>query len=153
MTFYGLTLRVQLDRIATEATAMALAKQWGNSGGRMLATEANALAKATGQRKILIEAAREFAATMVARLKVRDIRPSQYANAEAKAARSAQKASQSGDLKTAAAEKRNELVNHYATRAAYDAQAEVRATGIDSAISVFELSLLVTHSMKSQAAC
>lgn len=127
-----LTDQRMLERFGELATPDAIARAadaaiHNAARGRMLATEANALAKATGQRKILIEAAREFAATMVARLKVRDIRPSQYANAEAKAARSAQKASQSGDLKTAAAEKRNELVNHYATRAAYDAQAEVRA--------------------------
>lgn len=95
--------------------------------GRMLATEANALAKATGQRKILADAARQFAAAMVARLKVRDVRPGQYASAEAKAARAAQKASQAGDIEQAAAEKRNELVNHYATRAAYDAQDDVAA--------------------------
>jgi len=128
----ALTDQRMLERFGELATPDAIARAadaaiHNAARGRMLATEANALAKATGQRKILIEAAREFAATMVARLKVRDIRPSQYANAEAKAARSAQKASQSGDLKTAAAEKRNELVNHYATRAAYDAQAEVRA--------------------------
>ena len=55
--------------------------------GRMLATEANALAKAAGQRKILTEAAREYAEKMIARLKVRDIRPSQYASAEARPAR------------------------------------------------------------------
>lgn len=128
----ALTDQRMLERFGELATPEAIARAadaaiHNAARGRMLATEANALAKATGQRKILIEAAREFAATMVARLKVRDIRPSQYANAEAKAARSAQKASQSGDLKTAAAEKRNELVNHYATQAAYDAQAEVRA--------------------------
>ena len=128
----ALTDQRMLERFGELATPEAIERAadaaiHNAARGRMLATEANALAKATGQRKILIEAAREFAATMVARLKVRDIRPSQYANAEAKAARSAQKASQSGDLKTAAAEKRNELVNHYATRAAYDAQAEVRA--------------------------
>lgn len=94
---------------------------------RMVATEANALAKATGQRKVLASAAREYAAAMIARLKVRAIKPGQYANAEVRAARAAEKASKSGDLATAAAEKRNQLVNTYATRAAYDAQEEVDA--------------------------
>jgi len=127
-----LTDQRMLERFGELATPDAIARAadaaiHNAARGRMLATEANALAKATGQRKILIEAAREFAATMVARLKVRDIRPSQYANAEARAARAAKKASAAGDLAAAAAEKRNELVNHYATRAAYDAQAEVRA--------------------------
>ncbi|MHB1371810.1 MAG: hypothetical protein ACYCW7_16665, partial [Pseudomonadaceae bacterium] len=94
---------------------------------RMVATEVNALAKATGQRKVLASAAREFAAAMIARLKVRDIRPGQYANAEVRAAKAAEKASRAGDLAAAAAEKRNQLVNVYATRAAHDAQDEVDA--------------------------
>jgi len=94
---------------------------------RMVATEANALAKATGQRKVLASAAREYAAAMIARLKVRAIKPGQYANAEVRAARAAEKASKAGDLAAAAAEKRNQLVNTYATRAAYDAQEEVDA--------------------------
>lgn len=92
---------------------------------RLIAIEANGLAKATGQRKILTSAARDFARAMIARLKVRDIRPSQYASAEVRAAKAAEKASRSGDLAKAAVEKRNQLVNNYATRAAYDAQDEV----------------------------
>lgn len=92
---------------------------------RMIATEANALAKATGQRKVLASAAKEYARILIARLKVRDIRPGQYASAEVRAAKASEKASKSGDLATAAAEKRNQLINNYATRAAYDAQDEV----------------------------
>lgn len=92
---------------------------------RMVATEANALAKATGGRKVFTSAAKEFAAAMIARLKVRNIKPGQYASAEVRAAKGAEKASKSGDLATAAAEKRNQLINTYATRAAYDAQEEV----------------------------
>ncbi len=92
---------------------------------RFVATEANALAKATGQRKVLASAAKEFARAMIARLKVRDIKPGQYANAEVRAAKAAEKASKAGDLATAAAEKRNQLIQNYATRAAYDAQEEV----------------------------
>lgn len=92
---------------------------------RMIATEANALAKATGQRKILVAAAKQFAQSMVARIKVRDVRPTQYANAATRAGKAAQKASQAGDLAKAAAEKRTQLVNTYATRAAYEAREEV----------------------------
>lgn len=94
---------------------------------RVIATEANALAKATGKPKILAKAARDFARTMIARLKVRDIRPGQYAAAEARAAKLSEKASKAGDLATAAAEKRNQLVNNYATKAAYDAQDEIES--------------------------
>ena len=92
---------------------------------RFVATEANALSEATGQRKVLASAAREFARAMIARLKVRDIKPGQYANAEVRAARAAKKASDSGDIATAAAEKRNQSIQIYATRAAYDAQENV----------------------------
>lgn len=92
---------------------------------RVVTTEYNALAQATGQRKLLNSAAKEYAAAIIARLKIRDIRPSQYANAETRAAKAAQKASGKGDLATAAAEKRNQVINIYATRAAYDAKDEV----------------------------
>lgn len=92
---------------------------------RMVAAEANALAQATGQRKVLASAAKEYAAAMIARLKVRDLRPNQYASAEVRASKAAEKASKAGDLATAAAEKRNQFINTYATRAAYEAQEEV----------------------------
>lgn len=109
-----------------DAIARAADKAIHNDArARFVATEANALAKATGQRKVLASAAKEFARAMIARLKVRDIKPGQYANAEVRAAKAAEKASKSGDLATAAAEKRNQLIQNYATRAAYDAQEEV----------------------------
>lgn len=92
---------------------------------RMIATEANTLAKATGQRKVLASAAKEYASALISRLKVRAIKPGQYASAEVRAAKAAEKASKSGDMATAAAEKRNQLIQNYATRAAYDAQEEV----------------------------
>lgn len=94
---------------------------------KMVATEANALARATGERKILAQAAKSLAQTMVARVKVRDLKPTQYASAGARAAKNAVKASNEGDLRKAAAEKRNQLVNTYATQAAYNAQDEINA--------------------------
>ncbi len=114
------------DLSSPEAIEKAADKAIHNDArARFVATEANALAKATGQRKVLASAAREFARAMIARLKVRDIKPGQYANAEVRAAKAAEKASKSGDLATAAAEKRNQLIQNYATRAAYDAQENV----------------------------
>jgi hypothetical protein len=59
-------------------------------------------------------------------LKVRDIRPSLYAAAEVKAAKAAERAFARNDLESAAEQKRNQIINNYATRAAYDAQDEVR---------------------------
>ncbi len=114
------------DLASPEAIEKAADKAIHNDArARFVATEANALAKATGQRKVLASAAKEFARAMIARLKVRDIKPGQYANAEVRAAKAAEQASKAGDLTTAAAEKRNQLIQNYATRAAYDAQEEV----------------------------
>lgn len=92
---------------------------------RFIATEANALAEATGQPKVLAAAARAFAAQVIARLRIRDIRPAQYAAAEARAAGAAAAASRAGDLPLAAAEKRNQVAQNYATREAYAALDEV----------------------------
>lgn len=114
------------DLSSPEAIEKAADKAIHNDArARFVATEANALAKATGQRKVLAGAAKEFARAMIARLKVRNVKPSQYANAEVRAAKASEQASKAGDLATAAAEKRNQLIQNYATRAAYDAQEEV----------------------------
>lgn len=114
------------DLSSPEAVEKAADKAIHNDArARFVATEANALAKATGQRKVLTSAAKEFARAMIARLKVRNIKPGQYANAEVRAAKASEQASKAGDLATAAAEKRNQLIQNYATRAAYDAQEEV----------------------------
>lgn len=91
---------------------------------RVIATELSALEKATGKKKTLASAAKEYAAAMIARLRVRDIKPGQYASAEVRAAKAAEKAG-TADIAKAAAEKRNQLINAYATRAAYDAQDEI----------------------------
>ncbi|WP_420997592.1 hypothetical protein ACKI2N_012325 [Cupriavidus sp. 30B13] len=124
-----------IERAADEAVH-------NDARARMIATEANALAKALGEREatgradrkgrpitraILPQAARQFAESMIARLKVREIRPSQYSAAETRAARAAQEASRAGDLQRAVAEKRNQLVNAYATRAAFNAQEQVES--------------------------
>mgnify|MGYP000685769834 CR=1 FL=1 len=66
-------------------------------------------------RQVVIQAARSPLALAAATL------PAQAANATCEA-KAAEKASKSGDLATAAAEKRNQLIQGYATRAAYDAQ-------------------------------
>jgi len=90
--------------------------------GKMLATEANVLAQAIGKQKILADAAREFAANMIARLRVREVKPAQYVSAEVRAAKASAEAS---DLNVKAAEKRNQVIQHYAAQAAYDAMDEV----------------------------
>jgi hypothetical protein len=92
---------------------------------RFVAAEANALAKAAGRKRVLAEAARDFAKELVARQRIRDLRPSRYMAAESRAAASAAKAAAKGNLVEAATEKRNQLINGYAAKAAFAAQAEV----------------------------
>ena len=92
---------------------------------RFVATEANALEKALGQKQTLARAAKQFAEITVARLRIRNVRPGQYGNAETRAAKAAKAAMAANDLATAAAEKRNQLVALYATRAAHDAREEI----------------------------
>ncbi|OAE72609.1 hypothetical protein A7J71_11355 [Achromobacter insolitus] len=93
--------------------------------GRFIATEVNALQRALGQRQVLARAARQFAEATIARLRIRDIRPSQWIVAEARAARGAETALRKNDLQGAAVEKKRQLVNNYAARAAQAAQAEI----------------------------
>jgi len=89
---------------------------------RLLRSEANALAKATGSLRLLGNAAKEYTQAMISRLKVRDIRPINYSRAEVKAARAAEQAHRKGDTEQAAIEKRNQVLNMQAFRAAVAAQ-------------------------------
>lgn len=89
---------------------------------KFVATEMNALQKAIGGKKILAEAAKSYAATMIDRLKVRDLKPGLYTAAEARSAKAAELLRKDGDLQGAAIQKRNQLINMYATKAVYEAQ-------------------------------
>lgn len=99
---------------------------------RFVASEVNALSKAIGARPVLARAAKAFAEATIARLKVRELRPSQYASAAARAAKAADAAFKKGEIQQAAVEKRNQLVNSYADRAAHAARDE-----IDKAVDYF----------------
>lgn len=92
---------------------------------RFLATEHEALAKATGGRALLLRAAKDFAASAIARRAVRDVRPAQFEAAEARAAREAEKAFRSGDTAQAADHKRRQVLQNQLARAAYDALEEI----------------------------
>ena len=92
---------------------------------KFIATELRALERATGQRMVLLSAAREFAARTIARQLIRKLKPAQYAAAEARASKAAMQALASGDTVAAAAEKRNQLVNNYAAKAATEAAAAI----------------------------
>lgn len=104
---------------------------------RVIAAELKALAKATTRREssdslytggtvdVMARAAMDYARQVVGRLKLKDLRPKQYAAAEARSAKLAQQSL--GNTAEAAMHKRNQLVNNYAAKAAFDAQAEITA--------------------------
>jgi hypothetical protein len=94
---------------------------------RLLRSEANALAKATGSLRLLGNAAKDYARAMIGRMKVRDIRPLDYSRAEVRSARAAEQAHRKGDTEQAAIEKRNQVLNMQAFRAAAAAQEEIDA--------------------------
>jgi hypothetical protein len=128
------------DITSPEALARAVNEALFNDARqRAVATELKALEKAMKVRSegknsevarssfaTLPAAAKKFAEAMVARLLVKDIKPNQYAASQARAARAAAQALGKDDIATAAKEKRNELVNGYAYKAAINAQNEVR---------------------------
>jgi hypothetical protein len=101
---------------------------------RFVATELKALQNAMSVREkvpgrrntvdALAAAAKEYAYATIAKLKVRDLRPAQYAAAEVRASKAAQKSI--GDTNKAAMFKRNQLINMAATKEAYAAQEEVK---------------------------
>lgn len=101
---------------------------------RFVATELEAVNQANNVREkttrggtvnVIMKAAREFAEDILSRKKLRDIKPGQFANAEAKAGREADAAQKAGDYNTMAQAKRNQLLNTYAARGAVKALEEI----------------------------
>jgi hypothetical protein len=81
------------DLVTPEALELAADEAVHNAARmRFAAAEANALAEALGGRKILLAAAREFAARTIDRLRVRDLKPAQYARAAERAGANAERA-------------------------------------------------------------
>ena len=92
---------------------------------KVITTDLNVLNKLMGKPQVLASAAKDFAEAMINRLIIRNLRPGQYSASEVRAAKAAEKAFKEGNREVAAAEKRNQLVNNYATKAVYNAQKEV----------------------------
>lgn len=103
--------------IANELKALAKANRVRESG--------DSLHKQRDQVDVMARAAREYASQVIARQRIKDLRPGQYAAAESRSAKLAAQAL-GKSTEEAAMHKRNQLVNNYATKAAYEAQAEVR---------------------------
>lgn len=102
---------------------------------RMVETELSALEQAMAptvtvggrRQRTLPGAAKAFARSVINRLKIRDVRVSQYSGSAARAGRNADRAVKRGRLAEAALEKRNQLVNNYAARFAGEALDNVKS--------------------------
>ncbi|HNB46863.1 MAG TPA: hypothetical protein PLL72_21975, partial [Burkholderiaceae bacterium] len=135
----GMTDQRMLERYGDLATPEGLQREadkaiHNEARARAIATELDALEKmgkvleTAGARRtadVLAKAARDYALAVIGAKKVRDIRPSEYTAAEARASKAAQKAFKAGDTQAAAAEKRNQLIQNAAARAALQAREEV----------------------------
>lgn len=92
---------------------------------RIIAAEFKALSKATGAANLIRKAASVYAKEKVEQIKVRDLRPSVYTRAEAKAAKASQDAFRKGDIPTASTQKRNQLLQNSMAREVLKAREEM----------------------------
>jgi hypothetical protein len=109
-----------------EAVNAALAN---DARARMVATEMNALERATRGRKGQVtpaQAAKRFAKQIIARMQIININQRQFAASATRAAKAADKARKAGNIAEAAVEKRNELVNLYGVQEATAAKEAVK---------------------------
>lgn len=95
---------------------------------RFVATELKALDKASTPTRVIMQAAKQYAEKLLARKKVKDIKPRATAAAETRAAKAAMQALAEGDRLAAAVQKRNQIVHGYSTKLSYEAQQEVTQT-------------------------
>lgn len=117
------------DLSSPEAIARAADEAIHNDvRGRFIATELAGLQKAVGGAQVLAKMAKDYAARMIENQKAGGLRPTQYAAAEVRAGKAAEAALKKGDIEEAIKQKRFQLIQHAATRAAYEAQAEVQTT-------------------------
>lgn len=126
-----LTDRIMLERHGELATPEAIGEAADMAAHndlrlRVLATEYNALAQASGGARLVQSAARQLAAQAIGQKRIRDLSPAQYTRMETRAAKAALAAIKKGDIATAAAEKRNQVLQASLARAAYEAKVETK---------------------------
>ena len=124
-----LTDRMMLERFGELSSPEAIAEAADMAAHndirlRAIATDAAILAKAVGGQRVLASAAKAVARQTIANKRLRDIRPGQYTRMETRAAKAAEQARKKGDIATAAAEKRNQVLQASLARAAWEAQEE-----------------------------
>jgi hypothetical protein len=110
---------MRLKALYTEAKALETALNVREDTGRTNSKGSKITAP------LIPKAAREFAARLIARTRIRDLKPSQYTAAEVRAAKAAQDAFIKNDVAKAAEEKRNQIINATAAKEAMAAQVEV----------------------------
>ena len=126
-----LTDRIMLERHGELATPEAISEAADKATHndlrlRVLATEYNALAQASGGARLVQSAARQLAAQAIGQKRIRDLSPAQYTRMETRAAKAALAAMKKGDIATAAAEKRNQVLQASLARAAHEAKVETK---------------------------
>lgn len=99
---------------------------YNEARNRIVATELKALNKQLGNKQILTQAAKQFAAEMVNKENASRLNPNLYMSNAARLGREAEEAFQAGKLQDAALAKRNQLINQYAVKAAFEAQKQIR---------------------------
>lgn len=129
----GLTDQRMLEQYGDLASPEAIARAADEAihndvRGRFIATELAGLQKAVGGAQALNQMAKDYAARLIEKQKAGGLRPTQYAAAAARAGKAAEDALRRGDLAEAIKQKRYQLIQHAATRAAYEAQAEAQST-------------------------
>jgi hypothetical protein len=95
---------------------------------KVLATELKAATKAQTPVRAIMQAAKDYAAKVLAGKKLKDIKPRQHAAAETRAGKAAMQAFGKGDTATLATEKRNQVLQGYLTKMSYEALDEVGKT-------------------------
>lgn len=125
------TDRIMLERHGELATPEAISEAADMAAHndlrlRVLATEYNALAQASGGVRLVQSAARQLAAQAIGQKRIRDLSPAQYTRMETRAAKAALAAMKKGDIATAAAEKRNQVLQASLARAAHEAKVETK---------------------------
>ncbi len=131
----GMTDQRMLERFGDLATPQGLARAadeavHNEARGRFIATGLRALQEANGKTEktatggsvnVMVRAAKQFAEQLIARRKVRELKPGQHTQAEQRAGRAAQQAMAKNDTQAAIVAQRDQLLNHYAARATNDA--------------------------------
>lgn len=92
---------------------------------RVLAMEANALAKAVGGKKVMLDAATEYAKQAVGRTTIKSLKPYKHVNSAERAGRNAALSQKKGDITASAVQKRQQVLQHELARISLAALDEV----------------------------